>query len=466
MATSYAAIARASGNPLTGFDEKATALLRIDNPLAPPGLLLEIDTSGVTQSRVRHPSHYLISTLRKWDRTGQISHMTCLSGTVYVVLSDIRHCERVRAYANTTLRDLERPPPTILRIKITNTHLIGARSLRGALSMFGAVSFLRMNCTKGKEGEARSPEYGASAVAILRVHDGKMLPGTLTLLVKNNQVHMSVTLLPLNMADADAKAAGEAKEAADAKSAASHPQPAPVQPLSDAGAAPDASAAFAPEVASLAATSVVSGPAALPDVISAGSAAAAPAPTTAALHEEGGSEATPAASVAADNGAVQSEAACHAAAAPASESGFQTVLARKRVRSPTPRPSPTVPPSSPSSPPMEPSRLNRFGGLEDEDEDPVDYDGVLGGEEVSDSPSYDPGEGGPPFKRRNSASSPEVKVAVPASTATNPLTAGRKPGRHKPRRSNSARRPDHNAPLISSPPQRSDWVRDKRGLKQ
>jgi len=214
---SFAAVA-GRPNSTTGFDKSASFEIKADNPLAPPERVVEFDTTRASGGAVRQPSFHLIAQLRRWDGAEDvtmIAHMTCLpgTGTVFVVLTDAKYRARVQGYGDTVLRQLVRPPPTVLRIRLSNTHLIGAQGLKNALSNFGTVAFLRMSRKPG-ESRAQSAEhsldYGSSAIAIVRVRHEQTLPGTITLTVKNIQVRMGITLLPLDRpkpAAIDAKAA-------------------------------------------------------------------------------------------------------------------------------------------------------------------------------------------------------------------------------------------------------------------
>jgi len=126
---------------------------------------------------------------------------------------------------------------------------------------------------------------------------------------------------------------------------------------------------------------------------------------------------------------------------------FHTVSQRKRHRSSGPKDRPTDPgltdsPSSPSS------RHNRFKRLEQEEEDePIDYEGVEGGQEVPVSPPCSPPARSPPSKRHN------------AQPVTSPPSQAACPAKRNPRDPKTPLRTgEFGAPCISSPPQRSDWA--------
>ena len=182
------------------YDPELSCEVKVTKPLAAPHLIVEIDTAAA-RCALTNPSYFLLTRMLTWNASFKvISHMTCLPGTdiVLMVLTDPTHAECVRAKAKRTMEEATRLPPTLLRLKISDTNLIGRLHLSKELTAFGRVSFLQMCPSSGCP--ATNLLYGSHAICFINVPHGNTVPGKLTMLFRGNTVIMGITRLPLHPA--------------------------------------------------------------------------------------------------------------------------------------------------------------------------------------------------------------------------------------------------------------------------
>jgi len=451
--------------------------------MAAVGYSESIDLSLARSSKVPNPAYYTAHAIRRKVDTSDLHIGTAPdSHLLFLAAPDEPTLATAVEAARAVLERLTRPAaPKVKRVRLALSQVgfLHCDKLRDILSdQLGRVVHLVMH------GSRALPQYGNHAAATVLVPEGAAIP------LELKYTHEGATLLfscrlhkdqrsPRHRASQDVKApvkiitttAGRKRADAAAASAANAGPTVGAAAVRDAAvyAAVNADAAASANVNSdqVAASPVSPASAALDSAVSPASVTfrgASPervAATTRATVLVGVLAADP--SLATQPAGAPEKTAREVIAQPAADQGavtskpavfvtthaddFHTVSRRKRHRSSRHRDSSTDPGPSLTDLASSPSSLhNRFKGLEQQEEDdPIDYDGVEGGEEVPVSPCSPP-VGSPAPKRLNAhPSSPTDPAKRSPRDPKTPLRTG-----------------EFGAPCISSPPQRGDWVSPRR----
>jgi len=448
-----------------------------------------IDTAPALSDRFPHPARYIASRVRKHvgDAAFHLglcegSHMLCLASNDPALLKET--CD----WAQTLLARISRPPDVRVRLSLTHVGLLSRSSLLVLLGQYGKVVHLAMH------GHRSLSEFGNSATATLWLPASSSVPARIEFDLRGAKLtfHCVQHSDQVGRTGHDKKADSNKNSSKNFVSAAAARKTAAAQlvrPTSDPARQVETKAAShsqssdpASTCASAAVTSSPSAPSPGAALSSASCSFSSPSSSSSSSSSPSSSSSSlSSSSISLSSSSSDTVPACPDSVAPASPSGdparpaaaldgvepfsaaasipvddFQQVQRKKRLRSPLTSANQEAAAHSPTcSPPSQSSRHNNFRGLDEEDDvsddEPEDFEGVVGGQEVPLSPSSaSPVAASPLRKRRNSSSSPTM-------TAPRPSTPGRKPHGTCSARVRKSDQPA--SPVISSPPRREDWER-------